>query len=265
MKKHTLATTAGGTLLASLLLAAAACESETPTGNRTTLSSTEGFDASAESSVTPMPAVEKDSGSPDGVAPLPAVAAVEHEFFVDFESTLPPQIDPGAGTLTATGGYALLGTAGNTFGASFLRSPTASVVKVTLTDLPAHTALSIAFLFAAIDSLDGTGTYPAGDFFRVTLDGAAVFRHSFANAEASQIQDWLAPEGSVLARRTDLGFQGPGGYYTDSAYDMSLEPSFQKIPHTASSAVIEFTIEGEGVQTLDDESWAIDNVRITTK
>lgn len=61
----------------------------------------------------------------------------------------------------------------------------------------------------------------------------------------------------------DLGFGGPGGYYTDSAYDFGLDPQFQNWPHTASSAVFVFTLEGEGVQTIDDESWAIDNLRVT--
>jgi hypothetical protein len=34
-------------------------------------------------------------------------------------------------------------------------------------------------------------------------------------------------------------------------------------PHTASSAVFTFTLEGAGVQALSDESWAIDNLRVT--
>jgi hypothetical protein len=27
--------------------------------------------------------------------------------------------------------------------------------------------------------------------------------------------------------------------------------------------VLVFTLEGEGVQSIDDESWAIDNIRVT--
>jgi hypothetical protein len=118
-------------------------------------------------------------------------------------------------------------------------------------------------LFAAIDSLDGEGTFPAGDYFKITLDGEAVFRESFANAIVSQIQSYNPPAEVILARHVDLGFGGPGGYYTDSAYDFGLDPKLQNLPHTATSAVLVFTLEGEGVQTIDDESWAIDNIRVT--
>lgn len=135
-------------------------------------------------------------------------------------------------------------------------------MKLTLSNLGPHTTVSLKLLFAAIDSLDGTGSFPAGDFLRITLDGETVFRHSFANAETSQIQDYVSPPGVELARRVDLGFQGPGGFYTDSAYDLGLDPKLQNIPHTAPAAVIEITLEGGGVQTLDDESWAIDNLRL---
>lgn len=182
---------------------------------------------------------------------------------IDFETALPPSIDPGSATLTPSQGFAPLGPTGNMFGPTFLRAPTGNTITVTVSGLPPHTKLSIAFLFAAIDSLDGTGTFPAGDFMRITLDGTQIFRESFANATTSQIQSYVPPAGGELARRVDLGFQGPGGYYTDSAYDMGVDPQFQNLPHTASTAVITFQLEGAGVQSLDDESWAIDNLRVT--
>jgi hypothetical protein len=42
-----------------------------------------------------------------------------------------------------------------------------------------------------------------------------------------------------------------------------LVPDLQNLPHTAASAVLVFTLEGGGVQSVDDESWAIDNIRVT--
>lgn len=182
---------------------------------------------------------------------------------IDFEGALPSSIDPGDAMLTPSQDFAPLGPTGNTFGPTFLRAATGNTITVTVTGLPTHTKLSIGFLFAAIDSLDGTGTFPAGDFMRITLDGTQIFRESFANATADQIQSYVAPAGGELARRVDLGFQGPGGYYTDSAYDMGVDPQFQNLPHTAATAVITFQLEGDGVQSLDDESWAIDNLRVT--
>ena len=182
---------------------------------------------------------------------------------IDFESTLPASLSPATATVVGVQGFLGLGPTGNQFSGSFLRSATANTVTLTLTNLPAHTSISLEFLFAAIDSLDGSGTFPSGDFFLVTLDGAPLFREAFANATASQIQTYVAPPGGELARRVDLGFAGPGSFFTDSAYDMSVEPLFQRIPHTGSTATFTFRIEGAGVQDINDESWAMDNVRVT--
>lgn len=180
-----------------------------------------------------------------------------------FDSAIPPQVSAGVAAITPVQFFAGLGPSGYQFGGSFLRSPTGNTVTISLAGLPTHTTLSIGFLFAAIDSLDGTGSFPEGDFLNVKVDGVSIFRESFANATASQDQTYVAPPGGVLARRVDLGFSGPGSYYTDSAYNMAIDPRFQNIPHTASSATITFVMEGPGIQDLDDESWAMDNLRIS--
>ncbi len=219
------------------------------------------FDAaSSDSSLPPTDSSAPDTSQPDtsqpDAAPAPPV------FSSDFETTVPAEITPGTAALTPSQDFAPLGPVGNKFGAMFLRSPTGNTVKLTVANLGPHTTVSLKMLFAAIDSLDGTGSFPAGDFLRIDLDGKTIFRHSFANAEASQVQDYVSPPGVELARRVDLGFQGPGGFYTDSAYDLGLDPKLQNLPHTAATAVVEITLEGGGVQTLDDESWAIDNLRV---
>jgi hypothetical protein len=182
---------------------------------------------------------------------------------LDFESALPASVDPGTAFLTGVEGYAGLGAPGNQFGGNMLRSATGNVVTVTLTNLPPHTSVNLAFLFAAIDSLDGAGSFPAGDYFRITLDGNTIFREAFSNSAPWQVQTYLPPPGVELARRVDLGFQGPGSFYTDSAYDMGADPQFQLIPHTASTLTLTFRIESDVLQPLDDESWGIDNLRIS--
>ena len=178
-------------------------------------------------------------------------------------ASLPANLDPGTALLTPSQGYEPLGFEGNRFGSTFLRGPTGTLITLTLSDLPPHDTLSLSVLFAAIDSLDGEGTFPSGDYFKITLDGEVVFRESFANAIESQVQSYDPPVEVTLARRVDLGFGGPGGYYTDSAYDFGLDPDLQNLPHSAASAELVFTLEGEGVQSLEDESWAIDNIRVT--
>ena len=115
----------------------------------------------------------------------------------------------------------------------------------------------------SIDSLDGTGTFTSGDFFKIVFDGVTLFSESFANALPSQIQSYIPPAGVQLARRVDLGFKGPSGAYTDSAYNLGADPRFANFAHTGSTAVIEFFIFGPGNQSLDDESWAMDNLRVS--
>src|SRR5205085_3422194 len=161
-------------------------------------------------------------------------------FSSDFEGALPSQIAPGGAALTGVQGYAGLGPAGAPFAGSFLRSATANTVTLTLTGLPTHASLNLGLLFAAIDSLDGTGTFPSGDFFKITLDGSQIFRESFANATPDQFQSYVPPAGVELARHVDLGFQGPGGFYTDSAYNLAADPRFANIAHTGSSATFAF-------------------------
>ena len=193
-----------------------------------------------------------------------ANAAPVTVFSTDFNSTtLPAGISPGSALITGVQGYAGLGPAGNQFGGNFLRSATANVVTLQLNNLPAHNAINLAFLFAAIDSLDGTGTFPQGDYFNVVVDGNTVFNESFANALPSQIQSYVPPAGVELARHVDLGFSGPGSYYTDSAYNLGADPIFGNIAHSASTANIQFFIQGVGIQSLDDESWAMDNLTVT--
>jgi hypothetical protein len=198
-----------------------------------------------------------------GLAAFSAQSHAVTVFSTDFESGIPASISPGSAALTGVQEFAGLGPTGNQFGGSFLRSPTGNVVTLSLTGLPVHNALSIGFLFAAIDSLDGTGAFPSGDFFRIDIDGVNRFRESFANATDSQVQSYVAPPGGELARKQDLGFGGPGSFYRDSAYDFNVDGRFQNFAHTASSVTISFSIEGEGIQDLSDESWAVDNLVVT--
>jgi hypothetical protein len=192
-----------------------------------------------------------------------ATAAPVLVFSTDFDGAMPAEIAPGTATLTGVQGFAGLGPVGNQFSGNFLRSATGNTIVLTLNGLPAHDTISLSFLFAAIDSLDGTGTFPAGDFFKIVFDGNTLFSESFANADPSQIQSYAAPGGVELARHANLGFSGPGSFYTDSAYNFGADPTFANFAHTASSATIEFFIFGVGNQSLDDESWAMDNLRVS--
>ena len=191
-----------------------------------------------------------------------ALSASVTVFSTDFNGDLVAEISPGTASLTGVQGFAGLGPTGNQFGGNFLRSETGNIVSLNLTNLPTHDTISLKFLFAAIDSLDGTGTFPQGDFFKIVFDGNTLFSESFANASPSQIQSYTPPANVELARHQDLGFTN-GGFYFDSAYNLGADPAFSDFAHTSTSALIQFFVFGSGNQELNDESWAMDNLEVS--
>ncbi|MDH4037917.1 MAG: T9SS type A sorting domain-containing protein [Candidatus Krumholzibacteria bacterium] len=201
-----------------------------------------------------------------GFLSLPRIAgALSTEVFnSSFDNGLPAEMSaPGCG-LDGVQGWAGLGTPGNQFSGSFLRYSTISIVdtKLTLHNLPAHDHVSISFLLAVIDSWDGT------ELLKVSVDGVEVFSNWFqlASGDASS---YIAPPGGLLSSGTELGFSLGSWYARDRAYDMLVEPVFNDIPHTADSLVVTWylgAVSGGAAanwQGGNDESWALDNVRVS--
>ncbi len=185
-------------------------------------------------------------------------------FEANFDSGTPTEFS-GSTTTEDVQGYAGLGTGSNVFGGDFLRNDTvpAATTTLTLTNLPPHDSISLSFLLAVIDSWDGaSGTcFATGDGFNVSVDGTTIFSEAFENSTCG-VQTYIPPVGVELARRANLGFNTAPTFYSDSAYDMGLDPTFQNIPHTSSTLTVEWFTSGGGWQGGTDESWAIDNVQV---
>ncbi len=192
-----------------------------------------------------------------------------NSYFADFSQGAPAEFT-GITTTESVRGFAGLGTGTNLFANNFLRNTTAASnangtlsqrTTLTLTNLAAHTAIDLNFLFAAIDSWD-TGQSAGPDFFNVTVDGTTVFRENFANGVPPNpdSQGYNAPSGVPLRNRpfTNLGFDTS----FDSAWNLGLDPVFDNIPHTASTLTIEWFADGCCWTGGLDESWAIDNVEV---
>ena len=184
----------------------------------------------------------------------------------------------GITTTESVQNYAGLGPSGNQFGGSFLRnvtggSPTGTagtMTTLTLTGLPAHTSVDVGFLLGTLDTWDGitgsSGTAP--DYFNVLVDGTEVFEASFAQ-QSGFGSGYSAPAGGLLSGFSNLF----NGAVRDGAYNMEVEPALNNIAHTSSTLEISFIADGAGWQgasggafggLLDaDESWAIDNLRVS--
>ncbi|CAN5689389.1 hypothetical protein BH11PLA1_BH11PLA1_02640 [soil metagenome] len=183
-----------------------------------------------------------------------------------FETPLGPEWT-GAGALESVQGYSFAGNGANVFTGTFLRNdsvlipgspiPDAQSSTLTLTGLGAHTAVRLEFLLAIIDSWDGINGSPGPDRFGIRIDGVTVFIHIFA-IQSGGSSYTPPPNGQI--------FSGAAGFsnFNDLGFDMSLEPTLNNIPHSASTMTIEFFASGPGWQGSTDESWAIDNLRVYT-
>jgi len=176
-------------------------------------------------------------------------------FSTNFDGGVPGQFS-GITTTESVQGYA--GQGG--FNGDFLRNTVAppQPTTLTLTGLACHSSVLINFDLAIIDSWDGTGSGNGPDTFTVKLDGNTVFSQVFESASGTQTYE--NPATSItIAFKQALGFNGA---FADSAYDMSMESAFFKIPHFGNSLVIDWVTLAPGWQGGTDESWAIDNVEI---
>lgn len=199
-----------------------------------------------------------------GLPSLASRATAAPYWSTDFESGMPAEMTSLGTAIEGTQGWAPLGHPGNTYGSKFLRysSITLHDTKLVLRGLPEHTHVSLGFLLALIDSWDGT------ELYQVTVDGSLLFDHWFQLA-TGDTSSWHAPLGATLSRGTNLGFSSGSYYGRDRAYDLGAEPSFQDIPHTADSLVVVWkmsAVSGGAAQQWQggsDESWAIDNVRVS--
>jgi hypothetical protein len=167
-------------------------------------------------------------------------------FFTDFESGVPVEFS-GAGAAEGTQGF---GVAVPAFQTLFLRNSTLSPIlntTLTLSSLPAHSYLSISFLLAIIDQWDGDAP-TFDDRFNVSVDGTPVFSQNYTNFDGDRPYG-----GTRLSFGCVCGFNA----MSDSSYSVAL----WNIPHTSSTATIDFFASGP-TWAADDNSWGIDNVDV---
>ncbi len=196
-----------------------------------------------------------------GSAPPARAQAV---FATDFETGLPAAFSAPGSQLEGVQGCAGLGAPGNQFTGSLLRynAQTLHETTLTLTDLPPHTHVSLGFLLAVIDSWDGT------ELLQVVVDGDLLISNWFQLATGDD-SSYVAPAGGLLSSGGNLGWSAGSWYGRDRAYDLSLEPAFLDIPHTASTLTVVWRLDavsgGAAAQWQGgaDESWGLDNVTVS--
>jgi len=125
---------------------------------------------------------------------------------------------------------------------------------LSLTGLPAHTQLSLAFDLYLFQTWDGENTTYGKDFF--SLSGDISFSETFTNHQGA---------GQSYPGVPDLCFGSCGtpGSSSDTHVYRGLDPTGIGneflIAHSSST----FTVTFGGPTTQTDEQWSIDNVRVT--
>jgi hypothetical protein len=112
-----------------------------------------------------------------------------------------------------------------------------------------QTRLLLAFDLYAIDSWDGSEPTLGEDHFIVRAGGVTIFDETFAN-----VHDFQSYSGPATIARQHIGYDSR---WPDSIYRIA-------IPFDVPVNTISLEFNGYGLQVLNDESWGIDNVTLST-
>ncbi|MHC4715708.1 MAG: hypothetical protein ACYS5V_01945 [Planctomycetota bacterium] len=189
------------------------------------------------------------AGAP--VRPGGDAAVVVHR--ADFERPPGPQWSVRKTEVTPKGRRTFLGRFGN------------GEVKLTLTDLPAHTYLRVSFELFIIRTWDGSASGVGPDLWSLNVqDGPELLRCTFANGVAPGCDTQSFPDGypgPAHPRQTGAHAVATLGYKTnhplegDSVYRLSVT-----FGHAGPDVALIFA--AAGLEDLDNESWGLDNVKV---
>lgn len=175
-----------------------------------------------------------------------------YTYFNDFESPVGSEFNV-TGTTTFNGST-VLGRLGN------------GSVQLTLTGLSVGETATIKFDFFALDSWDGSAN---NDRVIFDVDGVTKLDSTFSNVSFNP-QNYPDPYGGgTYTHQTgsddrDLSHGGtlPNGYFGNSVYRFGGGGGNSAFTAVATSSTMVFTWTASGLQDINDESWALDNVSV---
>jgi|GEM_PF-3376871 len=135
------------------------------------------------------------------------------------------------------------------------------VVQLTLPrSLPVHTDVLLTFDLYLRNTWDGDDPIDGPDLFRLQADGTTLLNASFRLVTGSQLaQSYPGPLGGAsYPSRTGAVENNSLGYGQDAVYHIAIPFS-----HSASQLALRFS--GFGLESLDNESWGIDNVMVCVR
>jgi len=186
-----------------------------------------------------------------GVHAAPALAAPITVYSNDFTGAAGAEWSPTAPIITTPDGERALGPFDN------------GTESLTLTGLPAHSAVTFSFDLYVLESWDGNGPKDGPDLWSAAVTGGPVlqapttFGHPGCSGADQSFPDPYPASNPVNTGAAAVGTLGYGtGCFGDSIYHFS-----STFPHSASS--VQFTATGSDLQAWQDEGWALDDVVVS--
>ena len=179
----------------------------------------------------------------------------------DFDAlpTLAPGVTAGGFT---NGGLEAANTfgswTGNYFANRSMGDPaTASVL--TLSNLPAHSAVNISFILGFLESWDSSDPSPwSPDYLKIEVDGSTILDLLTSNNSIGSSVNYGG--GTILASGVEANAQI---FFSDTLIDMASSPALLSIPHSASTLSLSINAFGAGWQGGTDEAWGLDALTVT--
>ena len=179
----------------------------------------------------------------------------------DFDAlpTLAPGVTAGGFT---NGGLEAANTfgswTGNYFANRSMGNPaTASVL--TLSNLPAHSAVNISFILGFLESWDSSDPSPwSPDYLKIEVDGSTILDLLTSNNSIGSSVNYGS--GAILAQYVQAN---ANNFYSDTLINMASSPALLSIPHNASTLSLSINAFGAGWQGGIDEAWGLDALAIT--
>lgn len=191
-----------------------------------------------------------------GVAALSLHARADVSYFNDFSGPVGSEWSTQLAETSPNGAHRFLGQFSN------------DLVSLTLPDVTAGSQVSLSFDFLAIRTWDGNAgvNVPGPDVFTTAVRGGPILvssTFSVGDPESRQRMSFPSPSGiGTHASRTGaIGNNELGYTFRGVELDAIWRMSFT---FTAPTNGIVIDFGAIGLQSLDDESWGLDNVSVST-
>jgi hypothetical protein len=190
-------------------------------------------------------------------APASPASAASLLYSNDFDAlpTLAPGVTAGGFT---NGGLEAANTfgswTGNYFANRSMGDPAVASV-LTLSNLPAHSAVNISFILGFLESWDSSNPSPwSPDYLKIEVDGSTILDLLTISGAVNY------GGGTILADYVQANAQI---YFSDTLIDMAPSSALLSIPHSANSLSLSINAYGAGWQGGTDEAWGLDALTIT--